>query len=72
MLNTLCALRVIFCSSRYQWYKMILRDRAKWQTKVEDLRKEKQKAELAECTFRPSIQPFNPRSHIAVIIYLYY
>lgn len=53
-------------STRHQWYKMILLDRAKWQAKVETLRKEKQKQELAECTFRPSIHSTNSRGHLGL------
>ncbi|KAI5066253.1 hypothetical protein GOP47_0018877 [Adiantum capillus-veneris] len=53
-------------SSRHQWYKMLLLDRAKWQAKVESLRKEKQKQELAECTFRPSIHSVNSRGHLGL------
>ncbi|MCO5607494.1 hypothetical protein L7F22_061690 [Adiantum nelumboides] len=53
-------------SSRHQWYKMLLLDRAKWQAKVESLRKEKQKQELAECTFRPSIHSLNSRNHLGL------
>lgn len=45
---------------------MLLLDRAKWQAKVESLRKEKQKQELAECTFRPSIHSVNSRGHLGL------
>ncbi|KAH7432578.1 hypothetical protein KP509_07G028800 [Ceratopteris richardii] len=53
-------------STRHQWYKMLLLDRAKWQAKVDSLRKEKQKQELAECTFRPSIHSIHTRSHLGI------
>ncbi|KAL2642929.1 hypothetical protein R1flu_010516 [Riccia fluitans] len=44
-----------FSSSR-QWYKLILADRAKFQSDIETLRKERQSLEMKECTFRPEIQ----------------
>ncbi|BBN01385.1 hypothetical protein MPTK1_2g07010 [Marchantia polymorpha subsp. ruderalis] len=52
-----------FSSSR-QWYKLILADRAKWQSDLEALRKERQSLEMKECTFRPEIQ--KKRGHAKV------
>ncbi|XP_024538330.1 uncharacterized protein LOC9655724 isoform X1 [Selaginella moellendorffii] len=42
-------------STRSQWYKLILLDRQERIARVEALRKEKQKQEMAECTFTPAI-----------------
>ncbi|XP_024367520.1 uncharacterized protein [Physcomitrium patens] len=41
-----------FTTSR-QWYKIICTDKERKQRRVEELRKEKQDQEMAECTFRP-------------------
>lgn len=40
-------------STSRQWYKIICTDKERKQRRVEELRKEKQDQEMAECTFRP-------------------
>eukprot|EP00249_Psilotum_nudum_P028308 c37171_g1_i1 orf=89-523(+) len=42
-------------SNSRQWYRLLLFDRERRQSKIEAMRKERQSQELAECTFRPSI-----------------
>lgn len=46
---------VCACSSSQQWYEIICSDRERKQRRVEELRKERQKKEMAECTFRPDL-----------------
>jgi len=41
------------CSSNSQWYKLICMDREERQQKIEEMCKEKQDVEMAQCTFRP-------------------
>lgn len=42
-------------SSSQQWYEIICSDRERKQRRVEELRKERQRKEMAECTFRPDL-----------------
>jgi hypothetical protein len=42
-------------STSRQWYKIICTDNERKQRRVEELRKEKQDQEMAECTFRPEL-----------------
>ena len=42
-------------SNSLQWYKIICTDKEVKQRRVEELRKEKQDQEMAECTFRPEL-----------------
>jgi hypothetical protein len=42
-------------STSRQWYKIICTDKERKQRRVEELRKEKQDQEMAECTFRPEL-----------------
>jgi len=58
-------------STSRQWYKIICIDKERRQQRVEELRKEKQDQEMAECTFRPELMTKGSKKVILVVMFLF-